>query len=236
METSSKSSHTRIGLIGGIGSRASIATYSLLMEKLSEDSRDVVIVNLPIENIFEYMSDQIMETVYHSVEQLANVGAKLIGIPCNTIHKHAEKISKQCSTHDVTFVDIVNESASMILKRGYKTAGIIGTPIGIDLYMASLESAGIEVSTPSYQQQEVVNDIIRMALTDDFHQSKGQRRIELEKIATDFLSRGADCILLGCIELPLYFENEIPEGYVSTIHALVSGLVERIQNREDVCA
>ncbi|MBA2781243.1 aspartate/glutamate racemase family protein [Billgrantia kenyensis] len=236
MRSSLKTSHTRIGVIGGIGSRASIATYSLLMEELSKNARDVVIINLPIENIFEFMSDQIMESVYHTIEQLSHVGAKLIGIPCNTIHRHAKTISKKCLNYDVTFVDIIDESVSMILKRDCKVAGIIGTPIGIELYKESLESAGVEVLIPNYKQQEIINEIIRIALTDEFHQSKVHRRIQLEQISADFLSKGADCILLGCTELPLYFENSIPEKYISTIHALVSGLVEHMRNKEDVCA
>lgn len=61
-----------------MGSLATIKTYSSLMTILPVKLRHVVIDNLPIENVFENLVDDVILSIMFSANRLSNMGVKLI--------------------------------------------------------------------------------------------------------------------------------------------------------------
>ena len=102
---------------------------------------------------------------------------------------------------DIPIINLVEETAEQLAVRGARKVGILATT-GVHqsgVLAQAIRDRGIEVLLPDPDSRERLMYII-------YKQIKAGRPADLsefEQIAENMLASGADCLVLGCTELPL---------------------------------
>jgi len=158
----------------------------------------------------------------NGVQQLKNMGAGAIVIPCNTAHLWYTDLLQVTSLPILHIVEaVVANLKSYGLFRG--TIGIMGTSatLKLGLYQQYLEAHGYRCLVPTGEEMErYCMAAIRMAkanrLADSYHPAAEE--------AARLKRRGAIAVILGCSELPLAIQagpaHELGLPLVSSIDAL----------------
>lgn len=134
------------------------------------------------------------------VEQVAAAGADFFICPDNTAHIVLEQIANTLPIPGMHIADVV---AKEMAERGWQTAALLGTKWTMTgtVYAEALQRRGFNRLIPDALARKVIDDAIfeelclgvfKPATTESFVQT------------IDVLgSRGADCVILGCTEIPL---------------------------------
>lgn len=215
-----------IGLIGGMGSLATIKTYSCLVGNLDKDQRHIIIDNLPLENVFDNLSNGTISRIKESIKRLGTAGVRIVGIPCNTVHCFARDIERECNFNDICFLSIIERTAIRMLSQRYSRVGVLATPTGAKLYRRSLEFNNVKVELPSLSDQHRINELVRLILVDASPILLYEAREALTDIGEGLLGAGSEAIVLGCTELPLAFHGDLPPHYYSTIDILAESIAK----------
>ena len=139
------------------------------------------------------------------VQQVADAGADFYVCPDNTAHIVLEQIAADLPLPGLHIADVVCHEVGM---RGWKHVGLLGTRWTMTgpVYETALKHRGLEMLVPDEQTREQLNaaifdelclGIFNASTTDLF-----VRAIE------DLKSRGAECVILGCTEIPLIVTAE----------------------------
>jgi len=134
------------------------------------------------------------------VEQVARAGAEFYICPDNTAHIVLEEIADTLPIPGMHIADVVCLEMS---DAGWKVAGLLGTRWTMTgtVYAAALRRHGFDRLIPGEERREQINSAIfdelcqgrfPAATTDMFVRSIG-----------DLRDSGADCVILGCTEIPL---------------------------------
>ena len=134
------------------------------------------------------------------VHQVADAGADFYVCPDNTAHIVLEQIAEDLPLPGLHIAEVVCQEVSM---RGWKQVGLLGTRWTMTgpVYERALKQRGLGKMIPDEPTMERINAAIFDELclgifnasTTDFY----VRAIE------DLKSRGAECVILGCTEIPL---------------------------------
>ena len=134
------------------------------------------------------------------VQQVADAGADFFVCPDNTAHIALEQISDKLPLPGLHIAEVV---CGEITTRGCKQVGLLGTRWTMTgpVYEKALRERGLEKLIPDEQTRERLNaaifdelclGIFKASTTDLF----------LGAIE-DLKRRGAECVILGCTEIPL---------------------------------
>ena len=94
-----------------------------------------------------------------SAVRLQGMGADVLIMPCNTAHYFYDRITPFV---DTPFLNMIEETAKVIKANGFKKVGLLATD-GTCTFSAtggSLMRNGMEMCTPSPENQQAVMDII----------------------------------------------------------------------------
>lgn len=216
----------KIGLIGGMGSAATIATYRKIIEISQKDSKlspHLIINNLPQENIFDQLEDSLATMICHGIEDLANAGVSVVGISCNTAHAYTKSIRFEVKRRNVEFVSIIDSVINHCVRSGFQRIGILATPKGCDIYREAIRAGSMVDFVPSFEQQQEINQVIRSVLQGLSGQSQ---RECLDRVKDCMYEQGCETVILGCTELPLVFGDLVPTGYICSITVLAESLLQ----------
>jgi len=174
------------------------------------------IVRLQEQGEWKKLEDMMVE----AGKDLKEAGANFLLICANTMNKMADEVEKRV---DLPVIHIGDATAEVIKERDMSKVGLVGTKYVMegDFYKRRMkERHDIEVLIPKKEDREEVHDIIYNELC------KGEVREEskgsLLKMLQDTVERGAEGIILGCTEIPLYITEDdvdIPLFDTTTIHA-----------------
>ena len=134
------------------------------------------------------------------VQQVADAGADFFVCPDNTAHIALEKVAADLPLPGLHIAEVVCHE---ITKRGWNRVGLLGTKWTMTgpVYERALRNRSLEKLIPDEQTRqrlntaifdELCNGIFNASTTDHF----------LGAIE-DLKSRGAECAILGCTEIPL---------------------------------
>lgn len=134
------------------------------------------------------------------VQQVADAGADFYICPDNTAHIALEQIAADLPLPGLHIAEVVCNEVTM---RGWKHVGLLGTRWTMTgpVYETALKKRGLEMLVPGEPTRERLNaaifdelclGIFNASTTDLF-----LRAID------DLKSRGAECVILGCTEIPL---------------------------------
>jgi aspartate racemase len=196
-----------LGVLGGMGPAASARFYTLLTEftaaEKDSDHMEILLHSLPTipdrtEFILGRSKSSPLPMMESAVLRLAQNGAQIIALPCNTAEYFYSPLKAICP---VPILRAAKESARIAKVRGVKKLGVLATEgaINAKIYQNQLALLGIDLSVPCKSTQTEITALI-------YSHIKKSRPFEstvLERAAYELMSAGCDAAVLGCTELSL---------------------------------
>jgi aspartate racemase len=139
------------------------------------------------------------------VETVASAAADFFVCPDNTAHIVLEQIVGDLPLPGLHIAEVVCHEIS---KHGYKRIGLLGTRFTMTgpVYKSACEKRDWELLVPEEATRELLNTAIFDELcTGVFNASTTNHFL---KAIEDLKSRGAECVILGCTEIPLIVNPE----------------------------
>jgi aspartate racemase len=222
-----------IGIVGGVGPYAGLDLQRKILEQTiasrDQDHLPVIAVSWPgpIADRTEYLLGRVPENpagaILDQLRLLANAGATVAGIPCNTAHApaifDAIRAGVAAFDHPLRLLHMIDETAAHLKAHhpALETIGVLSTTgtWRVRLYPAALEPLGYRVVVPDEAMQE---GLIHPAIYDPTYGIKAtgvvtaRARADLAQAIAALRELGAGAILLGCTELPLAFTGREYEG------------------------
>lgn len=139
------------------------------------------------------------------VQMVADAGADFFVCPDNTAHIVLERIAGDLPIPGLHIADVVCHELS---KNGSKHVGLLGTRWTMTgpVYETALKKCGLERLIPDEDSREKINSAIFDELCLGIFE-EGTTKMFLGAI-DDLKSRGAECVVLGCTEIPLIVSDE----------------------------
>lgn len=140
------------------------------------------------------------ELFSESMDTLARAGADLFVCPDNTAHLALAAMPDPFPIPGLHIVDVVRDA---MIGADVRKAGLLGTKwtMTSDLYRSRCEAVGIDILVPSETDRTYVNTAIFDELCNGEFRAETKTRFVhiIEALKAD----GADCVILGCTEIPL---------------------------------
>lgn len=139
------------------------------------------------------------------VERVAAAGADFFVCPDNTSHILLERIVDRLPLPGLHIAHVV---CAEIERRGWKRVGLLGTKFTMTgpVYERALAERGMERLIPGEATREVLNtaifDELCLGIFEPETVARFLRAIE------DLKGAGAECVILGCTEIPLIVSDE----------------------------
>jgi aspartate racemase len=196
-----------IGIIGGMGPLATADLFKKIIRNTQAD-KDQDHLRILIDNNTDipdrtaailYGGEDPLPQLVHSAKTLSAMGAQILVMPCNTAHYFYDGIQKSV---DVPLLSMIQLTGEALTRRGIRAAGLLATEgtIRSGIYQNVLTGAGIDVLTPSDEEQVAITNLIyRGVKAGDYDYDITDARAVMERL----LERGAQILILGCTELPL---------------------------------
>jgi aspartate racemase len=139
------------------------------------------------------------------VQQVADAGADFFICPDNTAHLVLEEIAAELPLPGLHIAQVV---CAEIAAQGWKRVGLLGTELTMNgaVYARALKLAGREAVIPDAPMRRLLN----AAIFDELCQGVVEvqtTRLFLQAVQ-ELQSQGAECVILGCTEIPLIVTAE----------------------------
>ncbi len=220
-----------IGIVGGVGPLAGLDLQAKIVAQTmagrDQDHLPVFSISWPgpIADRTEYLLGRAANPAPAIVAQLrllAEMGATVAGIPCNTAHAPAIfdliRAGVAGFAQPLRLLHMIEETAAHLQAcyPSLRTVGVLSTTgtWQTRLYPALLEPRGLRVVVPDEALQATIHAAIyapTYGIKSAGRVTK-QARAELARGAAVLRSRGAEAIILGCTEMPLAFDRANPGG------------------------
>jgi len=196
-----------LGIIGGVGPLATMFIGEMIVRRTNatkdqEHVHTIIDNDTSIPDRTAYILDQTNEDpvpyLVKDANKLANAGADLICIPCNTAHTFYEDLQ---TASPVPVLHMIRETAKRAASTGAKRVGLLATDgtITSAVYQQALIEQDIEPVLPDKDIQKqvmsVIYDYVKAGKEVSEHQWNG--------IEQAMLQQGCDKIILGCTELSI---------------------------------
>ncbi|MGI9516894.1 MAG: aspartate/glutamate racemase family protein [Pirellulaceae bacterium] len=139
------------------------------------------------------------------VQQVADAGADFYICPDNTAHIVLEQIAADLPLPGLHIAEVVCRE---IVANGWQRIGLLGTRWTMTgpVYAKAMEEAGLQRLIPDEHTREQLNEAIFEKLCQGIF-DKPTTNLFISAI-DDLKSRGAECVILGCTEIPLIVAPE----------------------------
>ena len=219
------SDDAKIGIVGGAGPYAGLDLAQKILQqtraKIDQDYLPTISISTP-DDIADRTSFLLGQTtnnpahaIFRNLSELAELGATVVGIPCNTAHASAiqevflEKLEE--SGIRLKVLDMIAETVDFLRKvcPKVKIVGVLST-IGTwkaGFYPQLLSEAGYEVRILDEQQQQRLHDEAlyhpENGIKVQAHPVSKSARKELLEGVQKLEKQDVQAIVLGCTEIPL---------------------------------
>lgn len=218
-----------IGLIGGMAWESSLEYYRVINESTQEKaggyhSAKCVLFSVDFSEI-EILHRQknwqrASEIMIDAGQKLKKAGADFLIICTNLMHKLAEDVR---TSTNLPLLHIVDATAAKIKDCGMTKVGLLGSIFTMEegFYKDRLLSKhGIEAIVPEEQDRRYVGEAV-------YHEFSNGRFTEktsgkFKEIISKLQRQGAEGIILGCTEIPLFIKQkdyDIELFDTTTLHA-----------------
>jgi len=196
----------RIGILGGMSYESTIKYYDLILQKYFEKYNDynypeVVIFSLNFQKIIDYElgneKEKYIGYLMSGIKSLENAGVSFIVMSANSPHAVYEDLEK---LSNVPILSIVKVTIQKAKSKNMKTLLLLGIKFTMQsiFYQIHSKKLGIEVITPSEEEQDEIDKIIFDELVIGFYKQESKKR--LLQIINKY---DVDGVILGCTELSL---------------------------------
>ena len=144
--------------------------------------------------------DTVAKYLAKGVQQVADAGADFYVCPDNTAHIALQRIALKLPLPGLHIADVVCHE---ILANNWTTVGLLGTQWTMtgSVYRDRLEKHNVSVCIPNADIRKRINSAIFEELCQGVFRPE-TTRLFVEAIA-EMKADGADCVILGCTEIPL---------------------------------
>ncbi|MFF5996730.1 amino acid racemase [Lysinibacillus sp. KU-BSD001] len=217
-----------LGIIGGVGPLATMLIGEIIVRrtKANKDQEHVHTIidnDTSIPDRTAYILDQTKENpipyLQRDAKKLAEYGAGVICIPCNTAHTFYREMQEATS---IPVLHMIRETAKRAKELGANRVGILATDgtLASNMYQTALEEQGITPVVPGAQIQQQVMTVI-------YDYVKAGRDITpelwapIEAVMTD-----CDRIILGCTELSIVNRDlKLSTQYIDSLVVLAEAAI-----------
>jgi aspartate racemase len=201
-----KNNMKKVGLIGGISWVSTMDYYKFINEGVNAklgglNLAEILIYSLNFGDIQAKNWDNSFDLLLNACESMNKAGVDSIVLCANTAHLFADKLQEKL---DLPIIHIGVETAKAVNKEGYKKVGLLGTKftMEMDFYRNKLEEYGLEVLIPQKQEtRDYIQHTIKEELGIGFINPVTKKNYI--SIVKDLVENGAECIILGCTEIPV---------------------------------
>ena len=216
---------TMIGIVGGVGPYAGVDLMEKILDQTEarsdQEHLSIALISLPcrIEERTAFLLGETdnnpAEAVFEIIVKLEQIGAGIVGIPCNTMHSPRIfdfLLKKMKDTKsNVKLIHMINEVAEFIRTNHpkIKNLGLLCTTgtYKTRVYLDCLEPEGFNVIVPDEASQE---SLVQNAIFERTYGIKAQSNPVTKDAKAKLLQaihyleqQGAEAIILGCTEIPL---------------------------------
>lgn len=215
----------KIGLVGGMSWVSTVDYYKFINEGVNLklgglNFAECAIYSLNFGDIQAKSWDNSFELLRNACESLKMGGVDGIGLCANTAHLFADRLQDEIK---LPIIHIGIETAKAIRKEGFKKAGLLGTKftMEMDFYRKKLQEHGLEVLIPEKQE---TRDYIQYTVKEELGVGfvNPETKAKYISIVNELAAHGAECIVLGCTEIPMLINQEdvtIPIFDTTKIHS-----------------
>ncbi|MDQ0780606.1 aspartate/glutamate racemase family protein [Chryseobacterium sp. W4I1] len=214
----------KIGLVGGISWVSTLDYYKFINEGVNAslgglNAAECMVYSLNFGDIQAKGWVNSFELLLKACKHLKSAGADGIVLCANTAHLFADELQ---DTVQLPILHIGTETAKAIRKAGFTKVGLLGTKftMEMDFYKNKLQEYGLEVLIPEKQEtRDYIQHTVKEELGVGFINS--ETKTNYISIVENLISSGAECIILGCTEIPLLISQDdftIPVFDTTKIH------------------
>lgn len=228
----------KLGIVGGLGARATASFYSLLCSECSRLSGGalpaLMMYSVPItpdieegliqKNVEKRQAclDKVSLIISEGVKTLHASGCNLIILPCNTLQDLFSSIVTQIGVDTISPVDA---SVAVAQRKGWKNVAVIqSSELSLmGTYSKSLHEMRVSAHVWNFSDQEEISSVLL-----SFVQGREPRKDLLNNQISKVLSC-VDGVILGCTDILMQdvYEGEA-EKVISSVEALASCVAQRI--------
>jgi len=225
-----------IGILGGMGPEATIDLFYKIIKftpaEKDQDHLRIIIDNNPkipdrTAAILGKGEDP-LPALQESAKNLEKAGADFIIIPCNTAHYFLPSIQESIK---IPILNMIEETAKETQKRIFpiQKVGLLAS-IGIyktEIYPQHFKKYNIEVISPEEKDKKEVMKVIYVVKAGDLsNEVKGN----ILKIAKKLIDKGAEAIITGCTEIPLFLkEGDVSVPIIDPTQVLAKVAVRKVK-------
>ncbi|MGX9136000.1 cysteate racemase [Rummeliibacillus sp. JY-2-4R] len=214
-----------LGIIGGVGPLATMLLGEMIVRRTKAFS-DQEHMHFIIDNdtripdrtayILDHSKENPLPVMIEDANKLADAGADIICIPCNTAHSFYEVLQEGSK---VPVLHMIRETAKRAYQMQARRVGVLATigTLKSNLYQEALIAEGIEPVVPDEAMQQVLMSVIY----DYVKAGKKVTKEQWQPIETAMRNAGCDYIILGCTELSVINrELSLDNFYIDALIAL----------------
>ncbi len=225
----------KLGLIGGVGPESTVAYYLRICQGVRERMGFNFFPNLTIESksCFDVMRmaeagelDELAEYLLEAIRVLAGAGCEVAAIGCNTGHIVFDRVSARSP---IPLVSIVEATCAAARSQGFKRPLLLGTKATVekDFFKQALIACGMGVMRPPEAERawlyRIINEELEMGIVRD------ETVERFGVLIADAAEHGADCVILGCTELPMLSDRlELPIPALDTLQIHIDALIDAV--------
>jgi aspartate racemase len=224
-----------VGIVGGVGPRATALLYEQVMSRatrlLRGDHPRLLIWNLPLRSRVEdglitgrpsaSVSSEVSQLLEDVSVGLARAGADYLALPCNTLHELFRPIALRLST---SWLDMVESTAGAAAARGMRV-GVIATRAtrAAALYDDALRDFGATAVYPGESDQAAIERSILALVHDRRDAGLGALLSAGQSLADD-----VDALIVGCTDVSgLLPESLGSKPVIDSLECLADDIVVR---------
>jgi aspartate racemase len=221
-----------IGIVGGVGPLAGLDLQAKIIAQTAagRDQDHLPVLALshpgPIPDRTEYLLGHVAENpaqpILAQLRLLADAGATVAGIPCNTAHAPAIfdviRAGLAQFPRPLCLIHMIAATVDHLSRRypDLRAVGVLSTTgtWRVGLYPALLEPLGLRVVVPD----AVLQPAIHATIYDPAYGIKSTGRVtprardDLARAIAALRQQGAEAVVLGCTEMPVAFPERSLDG------------------------
>ena len=144
------------------------------------------------------------ELMLSSANKLANIGARFLICPDNTIHQALPFVEPRSPLPWLHIAEVV---AAQAAQRKFRRVGLTGTRwlVESDVYPQKLTARGLDYLRPNDAEREEINRIIMDELV--YGVFRPEAVAYMQQVIARMQREGCDAVVLGCTEIPLIISD-----------------------------
>lgn len=223
-----------LAIIGGAGHQACAFYESKLLKKISSNFKEDKMLDSDYPNLLS------INFSFNGISELGVVNPRLVSqelkgrlsflksysintvvLTCGSLFPFFE------SNNNLILIDWIKYGSKKISEDGVKKVGVMCSQSSSEnsLFEKNLTSCGVEYVSPSFEIQNLTNDLISYGIKNNsFH-----NKLNLEKIYSFYREAGCDAIWLACTDL--YYISAIPSSLsiYQSFDFMVDATIEHLQ-------